>query len=288
MRQSGRIFIIGLAGLVIGMSGIATRALAQGDATAGAQLFVQNKCGNCHGQTGKGDGSVAKKQQITLLDWTDAAAMAKITDAYMTDIIEKGGKAIGKSSRMPRYGHKLSTAEIQHLVAYTRSLAPQNAPATVTPSPPAPAPPPAEPPATPTVVPPAAMEPQSPPLASELQTKPSEPVTVPEPLPPADPDTGAQLFADLKCAKCHGKSGQGNGPLAKRLKLTLQDWTDAAAMAQMTDDYMAEIIAHGGKRLGKSKWMPLYRHKLDAAKIQHLVAYSRSLAPREITQEQQH
>jgi cytochrome c553 len=111
MRQPGRIvMMIGLAGVIIWMSGRTTMALAQGDATAGEQLFVQSKCGNCHGQTGKGDGSVAIRQNIPLLDWTDAAAMAKITDAYMTDIIEKGGKAIGKSSRMPRYGHKLSTA----------------------------------------------------------------------------------------------------------------------------------------------------------------------------------
>ncbi|MDH3598942.1 MAG: c-type cytochrome [Candidatus Tectomicrobia bacterium] len=249
-------------------------ALAQGDATAGAQLFTKNKCGNCHGKTGRGDGSVAKNQKLTLLDWTDATAMADLTDAYMTEMIAKGGKAIGKSSRMPRYGHKLNAVEIQHLVAYTRSLAPQNALATATP-------------ATPAVALQAAIEPKSTPLALDPKTKPPESEAAPEPLPPADSEMGAQLFADFKCAKCHGKSGQGNGPLAKRLKLTLQDWTDAAAMAQMTDDYMAEMITHGGKRLGKSKWMPLYRHKLDAAAIQHLVAYSRSLAPPDIAHKKQ-
>lgn len=273
MRQPGRIAMIGLAGIVIWMSGLATLALAQGDAAAGEQLFVQSKCGNCHGQIGKGDGSVAIRQNITLLDWTDAAAMANITDAYMTDIIEKGGKAIGKSSRMPRYGHKLNTAEIQHLVAYARSLAQQNGAAAVVAVPPGPVSSPASSPATP----------QSIPLPPESTTQPPEP----EPPLPADPDAGAQLFADLKCAKCHGKSGQGNGPLAKRLELTLQDWTDADAMAQLTDEYMAEMIAHGGKRLGKSKWMPLYRHKIDAAAIRHLVAYSRSLAPQDIPRETQ-
>jgi len=277
MRQPGRLVMIGLAGIVIWVSGLATMALAQGDAAAGAQLFVQHKCGNCHGKTGKGDGSVAIKQNIALLDWTDTAAMAALTDAYMTEIIEKGGKAIGKSARMPRYGHKLNAAEIQHLVTYTRSLAQPNAPAAAVAVPPVPVPPPAGSPATPKPMP----------LPPESTTKPPESEPPPEPLPPADPDAGAQLFADLKCAKCHGKSGQGNGPLAKRLQLTLQDWTDTAAMAQITDAYMADMIAHGGKRLGKSKWMPLYRHKIDAAAIRHLVAYSRSLAPQDTARETQ-
>jgi mono/diheme cytochrome c family protein len=277
MRQSGRIVMIGLAGVVIWMSGLATRALAQGDAAAGEQLFVQSKCGNCHGNTGKGDGSVAIKQNITLLDWTDAAAMAAIADAYMMEIIDKGGKAIGKSARMPRYGHKLSAAEIQHLVAYARSFAQPNAPAAAVAASPVLVPPPTESPA----------RPKSMPLPAESTPQPPESEPPPEPLPPADPKAGAQLFADLKCAKCHGKSGQGNGPLAKRLKLTLQDWTDAATMAQITDEYMADMIAHGGKRLGKSKWMPLYRHKIDAAAIRHLVAYSRSLVPQDTARETQ-
>jgi mono/diheme cytochrome c family protein len=277
MRQPRRIVLLGLVGGVIWLGGLTNMALAQGDSTAGEQLFVQSKCGNCHGKTGKGDGSVAIRQNIKLLDWTDAAAMAAITDADMTEIIEKGGKAIGKSPRMPRYGHKLTAAEIQHLVAYTRSLAQQNAPVTATAVIPAPVPPPAEAPATPKPMP----------LPAASQTQPPEPGAPAEPLPPADPDAGAQLFDDLKCAKCHGQNGQGNGPLAKRLKLTLQDWTDAAAMAQIADDYMAAMIAHGGKRLGKSKWMPLYRHKIDAAAIQHLVAYSRSLEPQDLAHEPQ-
>jgi mono/diheme cytochrome c family protein len=62
--------------------------------------------------------------ELKMTDWTDKAVMSAMTDKYLGEIIEQGGKAVGKSKRMPRYGHKASAEKIKDMVAYTRSLAP--------------------------------------------------------------------------------------------------------------------------------------------------------------------
>jgi mono/diheme cytochrome c family protein len=97
---------------------------AQNSVENGAQAYVELKCANCHGKDGKGGGKTAEKMELKMTDWTDKAAMSAMTDKYLGEIIEQGGKAVGKSKRMPRYGHKASAEKIKDMVAYTRSLAP--------------------------------------------------------------------------------------------------------------------------------------------------------------------
>jgi mono/diheme cytochrome c family protein len=84
---------------------------------------MELKCDKCHGEGGKGDGATAAKLKMELMDWTDKAAMAKMTDADLHAVIEKGGKAVGKSPKMPPYGKKLDTKGIDDIVAWIRSLA---------------------------------------------------------------------------------------------------------------------------------------------------------------------
>ena len=102
------------------------------DPAAGEKISAK-RCVKCHGKDGKGDGEMflrfkekAKKRGVIVpdpVDWNDAAAMSEWTDEKIVAIIEKGGKGVGKSKVMPRFGHKLSEAEIADLVAYIRSLA---------------------------------------------------------------------------------------------------------------------------------------------------------------------
>lgn len=49
--------------------------------------------------------------------------MQKWSDQEIVDIITKGGKAVNSSPVMPRFGGKLSDAQIQDLLAFIRSLA---------------------------------------------------------------------------------------------------------------------------------------------------------------------
>lgn len=115
-------YAIALASFFVLSFCAASAVMAEGDVEAGAKVYVDMKCAKCHGETGKGDGATAIKVKAEMKDWTDQAAMAEITDDYMEEIITQGGKAIGKSKKMPRYGHKISAEQIKDLIAYTRSV----------------------------------------------------------------------------------------------------------------------------------------------------------------------
>ncbi len=100
-----------------------TELFAQGDPKAGAKFYKSLRCASCHGKDGKGVGPAAKAMKIKAGDWTDKAAMNKLTDEYFGDIISKGEKAINKSKRMTGYSKKLKAADVKDLVAYIRSFA---------------------------------------------------------------------------------------------------------------------------------------------------------------------
>jgi mono/diheme cytochrome c family protein len=93
------------------------------DVQAGMQ-YANKHCAKCHGTDGSGHGPALAIMGVTtpLVDWTNKAAMSKLSDAYITKIIEKGGAAVGKSSHMPAYGDQLSADQVADLVAYIHSL----------------------------------------------------------------------------------------------------------------------------------------------------------------------
>lgn len=91
---------------------------------------------------------------------------------------------------------------------------------------------------------------------------------------------GQKIFKDQGCPQCHGFGGKGDGYLLKMIKepVVMRDWTDPAAMQDLSDAYLVEITKRGGEPLGKSKVMLKYGHKLDDAQIQQIVVFIRSLA----------
>jgi len=58
----------------------------------------------------------------------------------------------------------------------------------------------------------------------------------------------------------------------------MRDLTDAAYMQTLRDDYIFQIIKHGGASLGKPG-MPSWGQELDDREIRDLVVHIRSLAP---------
>jgi len=79
------------------------------------------------------------------------------------------------------------------------------------------------------------------------------------------------------CASCHGTGGKGDGWTAWLYRLKMRDLTDAGYMQALTDDYIFQIIKHGGASLGKPG-MPSWGQELDDREIQDLVVHIRSLA----------
>jgi mono/diheme cytochrome c family protein len=97
---------------------------------------------------------------------------------------------------------------------------------------------------------------------------------VPLPPSPPGPEPGRSLF-QAHCATCHGADGRGRTWRARLLLLEPGDLT-APATAALPDQYLADVIRHGGTNFGKPG-MPSFGFALGDAEIHALVAYLRAL-----------
>ncbi len=82
-----------------------------------AKAIFAEKCSNCHGDTGKGDGSDAMMYDPGPADLTDAKRMAKLTDGEIYYKITIGKKP------MPSFQKRLSDEQRWGLVHLLRSFA---------------------------------------------------------------------------------------------------------------------------------------------------------------------
>ena len=87
-----------------------TTAVAAGP--DGAALY-KAKCQLCHGANGAGDTPSGKSMKVRDLR---SAEVQKQTDVELTKVIA-GGR-----NKMPPYGKQLSTADIEALIAFIRTL----------------------------------------------------------------------------------------------------------------------------------------------------------------------
>jgi hypothetical protein len=56
---------------------------------------------------------------------------------------------------------------------------------------------------------------------------------------------------------CHGAQGDGKGDIVESMKLTMNDWRDAAALEGKTDGELFYIITKGkGKMMGEGDRQP--------------------------------
>lgn len=89
---------------------------------AAGQAKFQQLCATCHGATGKGDGAAAAGLNPRPRNFSDAAYMARRTDADLKKVILEGGPAAGLSALMPPWKTSCSETDIANLIAYIRSL----------------------------------------------------------------------------------------------------------------------------------------------------------------------
>jgi mono/diheme cytochrome c family protein len=82
-----------------------------------AKPVYSEKCANCHGDTGKGDGSDATMYDPAPADLTDATKMKKVTDGEIFYQISVGRKP------MPSFQKKLTEEQRWQLVLLVRSFA---------------------------------------------------------------------------------------------------------------------------------------------------------------------
>ncbi|HXN53792.1 MAG TPA: cytochrome c [Candidatus Acidoferrum sp.] len=59
------------------------------------------------------------------------------------------------------------------------------------------------------------------------------------------------------CEMCHGAKGDGKGDVVESMKLTMHDWRDPVALANMTDGEIFYIITKGkGKMMAEGERVP--------------------------------
>ncbi len=61
-------------------------------------------CVLCHGATGNGDGFNSYTLTTPPAKLADPNLMAKLSDAQITEVVKKGGAALGLSNQMPSWG----------------------------------------------------------------------------------------------------------------------------------------------------------------------------------------
>jgi mono/diheme cytochrome c family protein len=95
------------------------------------------------------------------------------------------------------------------------------------------------------------------------------------PAPPG-PEPGRTLY-QTHCATCHGADGRG-GTWRARLVLLRPGNLASPETATLPDQYLVDIIRHGGANFGKPG-MPSFGFALDENEIRALVVYLRMLPP---------
>jgi len=98
----------------------------------------------------------------------------------------------------------------------------------------------------------------------------------PMPPSPRGPEPGRSLF-HAHCATCHGADGRGGSWRARLLLLRPGNLATPRAAA-LPDQYLIDIIRHGGATFGKPG-MPSFGFVLSDDEIQALTQYLRTLPP---------
>jgi len=74
-----------------------------------------------------------------------------------------------------------------------------------------------------------------------------------------------------RCVACHGADGKGNAGMAKALKVTIPDFTDAAVMTKIGKDGVQKTVSNGKGKMAAIKGIS--REELD-----NIAAFVSSLA----------
>jgi len=118
---AGLIVLIALASALWSRAG-AVPASPSREIIAGRQLYVTH-CAVCHGDGGRGDGPSAAGFATKPSDLADGRLMNALPDAFIVNIVLRGGPAEGLSPGMPPFGAYLGEAQARDITTYLRSLA---------------------------------------------------------------------------------------------------------------------------------------------------------------------
>lgn len=82
------------------------------------RLVFRTRCALCHGETGKGDGRMAKITNPPPVDLRES----RVPNEYLRLIVSNGGESVGRSFQMPPWRDELSPLELDSVLLYTKTL----------------------------------------------------------------------------------------------------------------------------------------------------------------------
>jgi mono/diheme cytochrome c family protein len=98
------------------------------------------------------------------------------------------------------------------------------------------------------------------------------------PTPPPQIGGRGRILYETHCAVCHGPAGRGDGAGARVIRQSMRDFSNPAAMRDVEDRFLFEIIKKGSSQFGRSNAMPSWGMKLSDEEICAVVAHIRTLA----------
>jgi len=92
-----------------------------------------------------------------------------------------------------------------------------------------------------------------------------------------DVAAGRELYV-RHCAACHGEAGRGDGASAASFATKPADLTDGRLMNGLPDEFLQNVIMHGGPAEGLSPGMPPFAAYLGEDQAPQVIHYVRSIA----------
>jgi len=207
---------------------------AQASVDRGAVVYKEY-CSQCHGAEGKGDGPAASGLN------TKPAVHAnipfeKLPIEYLYNVINHGGRSVGKSTSMPYWGLTIGQQGVADVIAYLKAtfkggvevakVTPGEGPSGVCPQP------------------------------RKTKSAPGKFRKMENPLPQnaANVKAGEILFQQtarpLACMNCHGIQGDGQGPMGAALDPRPRNFTCGETMKDISDGQLFWIIKKGSMGTG--------------------------------------
>ncbi len=88
---------------------------------------------------------------------------------------------------------------------------------------------------------------------------------------------GSKIYKE-NCARCHGASGRGDGPLAKSMNPKPFSFYDSKHMSQMNDAYLYWRTVEGGEHPPFKSKMPAYKNTLTEEEVWKVLAYAHAFS----------
>jgi mono/diheme cytochrome c family protein len=231
---------------------------AQASIDRGAVVYKEY-CSQCHGAEGKGDGPAASSLNPKPAIHANIA-FDQVPMEYLYNVINHGGRAVGKSTNMPYWGLTIGQQGVADVIAFLKTTfkgGTQSAQA-----------------GTSTGVPLGVC-----PQPRKTKKAPADFLAMVNPLPASNANVkaGEKLFHEtaqpLACKQCHGEKGDGKGPLGGGLVPPPRNFTCGQTMNALPDGQLFWIIKKGSTGTGMMSFAGM-----PDEQVWQVIQYIRTLA----------